>query len=35
MKKKLICILAVLLLVTSCGKVPKLKNGDEAELIVK
>lgn len=35
MKKKLICILAVLLLVTSCGKVPKLKNGDEAVVTMK
>lgn len=35
MKKKLICILAVLLLVTSCGKVPKLKNGDEAVVTTK
>lgn len=35
MKKKLICILAVLLLVTSCGKVPKLKNGDEAVVTIK
>lgn len=35
MKKKLICILAVLLLVTSCGKVPKLKNGDEVVVTMK
>lgn len=35
MKKKLICILAVLLLVTSCGKVPKLENGDEAVVTMK
>lgn len=35
MKKKLICILAVLLLVTSCGKVPKLKNGNEAVVTMK
>lgn len=35
MKKKLICILAVLLLVTSCGKVPKLKNGDKAVVTMK
>ena len=35
MKKKLICILAVLLLVTSCGKVSKLKNGDEAVVTMK
>lgn len=35
MKKKLICILAVLLLVTSCGKVPRLKNGDEAVVTMK
>lgn len=35
MKKKLICILAVLLLVTSCGKVPKLKNDDEAVVTMK
>ena len=35
LKKKLICILAVLLLVTSCGKVPKLKNGDEAVVTMK
>ena len=30
MKKILISILTVLLLVTSCGKVPKLENGQEA-----
>lgn len=35
MKKKLIGILAVILLVTSCGKVPKLKNGEEAVVTMK
>ena len=35
MKKKFICILAVLLLVTSCWKGPKLKNCDEAVVTMK
>lgn len=34
-KKLLICLFAVLLLVTSCGKVPKLENGKEAVVTVK
>lgn len=35
MKKLLICICMVLLLVTSCGKVPKLENGKEAVITSK
>lgn len=35
MKKLLICICLVLLLVTSCGKVPKLENGKDAVVTSK
>ena len=35
MKKILICICMVLLLVTSCGKVPQLKDGKEAVITSK
>lgn len=34
-KKLLLCLIAVLLLVTSCGKVPKLENGQEAVVTLK
>ncbi len=34
-KKLLVCLFAVLLLVTSCGKVPKLDNGQEAVVTIK
>lgn len=34
-KKLLICLVAVLLLVTSCGKIPKLENGQEAVVTIK
>lgn len=34
-KKLLICLVAVLVLVTSCGKVPKLENGQEAVVTIK
>ena len=34
-KKLLICLAAVLLLVTSCGKVAKLENGQEAVVTIK
>ena len=30
MKKLLICLCMILLLVTGCGKVPKLENGNDA-----
>ena len=35
LKKLLICLVAVLLLVTSCGKVPKLENGQDAVVTLK
>lgn len=35
LKKLLICLVAVLLLVTSCGKVAKLENGQEAVVTIK
>ena len=35
MKKVLIGTLVVLVLVTGCGKVPKLKNGEEAIVTMK
>lgn len=35
MKKLLVCICMVLLLVTSCGKVPKLENGKDAVITSK
>lgn len=34
-KKLLICLVALLFLVTSCGKVPKLENGQEAVVTIK
>ena len=34
-KKLLICLFALLFLVTSCGKTPKLENGQEAVVTIK
>jgi len=34
-KKILVCLFAVLLFVTSCGKIPKLENGQEAVVTIK
>ena len=34
-KKVLVCLFAVLMFVTSCGKVPKLSNGQEAVITIK
>ena len=34
-KKILICLVSVLLVVTSCGKIPKLENGQEAVVTLK